>query len=243
MENLVALVRKIGLKSIDEFLFFLCAIFNSDYRIYRRIRRLVKNGRHSFYNAISVNSLRPIKKMGKQFFLWNNPLSGFSHQTSVYLMGFVIAHILDRTVILNYMRLNLYHNRHYDKIPRLCDPKIFFNWDKINEMVEVITMSDISNIQGIHHFSIENVFSIDLNRQYRSDLLLINNNRAWGFKVNRASHNKKIFKIFSNNTGHPDLSSNFCLKLKLVNYHRLRRWLEIIALEGALFHYVWIIRN
>ncbi len=110
MENLISLIRRIRQKCIDEFLFFLCGLFNSDYQIYRSVRRLARKGQQKFDHPSSVSLLRPRKKNAKKFFLWNNPLSGFSHQTSVYLMGFVIARILNRAVILNYMRLNLYHN-------------------------------------------------------------------------------------------------------------------------------------
>lgn len=131
----------------------------------------------------------------KKYFLWNQPPAGFHHQVALYTQGFALAILLKRAVILNNMCISGYHNRKRDnEIVKnsYCDPKIFFNWEKLNKIVEVKTVQDCLQYKSLFKpqrekmslfswlrkvFSIKStievVSSVDLTKKYQADFLCV----------------------------------------------------------------------
>ena len=66
------------------------------------------------------------------------------------------------------MRINRDHNLNYDKFPRLCDPRIFFEFEKLNKIVKITAAPNLPEFHEFYNSSSEYVQSIDVNRDYVS---------------------------------------------------------------------------
>lgn len=74
---------------------------------------------------------------------WTQVGAGFRHQCTLYVHGLAVARLMGRSVILDMMHLNPFHNRTDSgelAEARTCSPKIFFDWARLNELVRVETV-------------------------------------------------------------------------------------------------------
>ncbi len=144
-------------------------------------------------------SERYCKMSEEKYLIWNQRGVGWSHDDWVRYHGLSIAKSLNRTVILDDMIIDPYHNMaiHKDKISkrmynevdpqmlRRCisfedaekyDPRCFYDWEKINKIVSIKFKKELSDaeIDDIENNELrEKVSTVEFGKKYSFKYLIM----------------------------------------------------------------------
>jgi hypothetical protein len=136
--------------------------------LHARVRQIVGN-------SVARRRCEGTVESEKKYLMWNQASAGFTHQFLTLVHGFACALALDRSVVLNWMNLSAYHNRTRDGIPRprLCSPKLFFDWEKLNQVLDVKIVDELSDVSELLHPSYEYVDALNPNHAYDTKYLFV----------------------------------------------------------------------